>query len=138
MAHEQPQRSRPTRTDLDREPKGAAVSSDSSAPPYTFRRENGHVAAEITPRPLAMGRAFSQPPAAQGTPTNCYRVLVTERVSSDLVESTHGPYLSPPQTEQEARSLIRLLVGSPALEGVGPWRQVVAGGQRIIELCPEP
>ncbi len=113
------------------------MSSDPSASPYTFRRENAHVAADITPPHLAMGRAFSPAPVARTTPRNRYRVLVTERLSSELVESTHGPYLSPPQTEQQARSLIRLLVGSPALEGGGPWRQVVAGGQRIIELCPE-
>jgi hypothetical protein len=113
------------------------MSSDPSASPYTFRREQAHVAAEITPRPPAMGRAFSPAPVAQATPMTRYRVLVTERLSSELVESTQGPYLSPPQTEQQARSLIRLLVGSPALEGAGPWRQVVAGGQRIIELRPE-
>jgi hypothetical protein len=113
------------------------MSSDPSASPYTFSRENAHVAGEITPPPLAMGRVFSPAPVAQATPVNRYRVLVTERLGTEFVESTHEPYLSPPQTEQQARSLIRLLVGSPALEGVGPWRQVVAGGQRIIELRPE-
>jgi hypothetical protein len=116
---------------------GAAMSADPSASPQAFRHENTAVEAEIARRPSAMGRAFSPTPVVATTPMILYRVLVTERLSSELVESTQGPYLSPPQTEQEARSLIRLLVGSPALEGGGPWRQVVAGGQRIIELCRE-
>jgi hypothetical protein len=63
-----------------------------------------------------------------------YRVIVTEHRTRGLVDSD-GTYISPPQSEQEARSLIALLAGvTAALAGGGPWRQPVAGGQRIIEL----
>ena len=52
-----------------------------------------------------------------------------------LVDSGGTTYVSPPQTEEQARSLIALLAGATAaVGGGGPWRQPVAGGQRIIEL----
>ncbi len=64
-----------------------------------------------------------------------YRVIVTEHRTRGLVDSDGTRYVSPAQTEQQARSLIALLAGSTAgLDGAGPWRQPVAGGQRIIEL----
>ena len=64
-----------------------------------------------------------------------YRVIVTEHRTRGLVDSDGTTYISPPQSEQEARSLIALLAGATAaLAGGGPWRQPVAGGQRIIEL----
>ena len=64
-----------------------------------------------------------------------YRVIVTEHRTRGLVDSDGTSYVNPPQTEQQARSLIVLLAGATAgLDGGGPWRQPIAGGQRIIEL----
>ena len=68
-----------------------------------------------------------------------YRVIVTEHRTRGLVESDGTTYTSPPQTEEQARSLIALLAGgTTGLRGGGPWRQPVAGGQRIIELEGKP
>jgi len=64
-----------------------------------------------------------------------YRVIVTEHRTRALVDSDGTTYISPPQTEEQARSLIALLAGvTAAAGGAGPWRQPVAGGQRVIEL----
>jgi hypothetical protein len=64
-----------------------------------------------------------------------YRVIVTEHRTRGLVDSDGTTYTSPPQTEQQARSLIALLAGATSgLGGLGPWRQPVASGQRLIEL----
>jgi hypothetical protein len=64
-----------------------------------------------------------------------YRVIVTEHSTRSLVDSDGTTYISPPQSEQEARSLIAMLASvTAAPAGGGPWRQPVAGGQRIIEL----
>ena len=46
-------------------------------------------------------------------------------------------YESPPQSEQQARSLVAVLVGAEIGDHCGPWRQAIAGGQRIIELRAE-
>ena len=43
-------------------------------------------------------------------------------------------YTSPSQSEQQARSLIGVLLGAAELQGTGPWTQPVAGGRRVIEL----
>ena len=62
-----------------------------------------------------------------------HRVIVTEHRSRGLVDSDGTTYVSPPQTEEQARSLIAVLASAAAAAGgVGPWRQPVAGGQRII------
>jgi hypothetical protein len=64
-----------------------------------------------------------------------YRVIVTEHRTRGLVDSDGTTYVSPPQSEQQARSLIALLAGTTAgVDRGGPWRQPVAGGQRTIEL----
>ena len=64
-----------------------------------------------------------------------YRVIVVEHRTRGLVDSDGTTYISPAQTEQQERSLIALLAGATAAAGGGgPWRQPVAGGQRIIEL----
>ncbi len=62
-----------------------------------------------------------------------WRVIVIERRTRGLVDSDGISYVSPPQTEEQARSLIALLAGT-GVKGSGPWRQPVAGGQRLIEL----
>ena len=74
-----------------------------------------------------------QTPATTGT----YRVLVTDHITRGLVNSDGRHYESPPQTEQQARSLVAVLVGVDRDDHCGPWRQAIAGGQRIIELRAE-
>jgi hypothetical protein len=64
-----------------------------------------------------------------------WQVIVTEQRTRGLVECDPVSYVSPPQTAQQARSLITLLAGAGTDHcGDGPWRRPVAGGQRIIEL----
>ena len=69
--------------------------------------------------------------------TVTYRVLVTDHITRGLVNGDERHYESPPQTEQQARSLLAVLVGAELLDHRGPWRQAIAGGQRIIELRAE-
>jgi hypothetical protein len=63
-----------------------------------------------------------------------YRVLVTDQTTPGLVNHPPRRYESPPQSEQQARSLIGLLVGDDHGDHRGLWRHAIAGGQRIIEL----
>jgi hypothetical protein len=50
-----------------------------------------------------------------------YRVIVTEHRTRGLVDSDGTTYISPPQTEEQARSLIALLAGvTAAAGGAGP------------------
>ena len=74
-----------------------------------------------------------QPPATSSS----YRVLVTDQITPGLANGDGCHYESPPQTEQQARSLLAVLVGAELRDHCGPWRQAIAGGQRIIELRPE-
>ena len=69
-------------------------------------------------------------------PTNgrTYRVLVTDQLTPGLAASDSRRYESPPQTEQQARALLCILVGTATSDHAGPWRQAIAGGQRIVEL----
>jgi hypothetical protein len=67
-------------------------------------------------------------------PTSSYRVLVTDHITHGLAGGDGRHYESPPQTEQQARSLVAVLVGADLRDRSGPWRQAIAGGQRIIEL----
>jgi hypothetical protein len=78
-------------------------------------------------------------PSHQTQPsTRSYRVLVTDHITPGLVNGDGRHYESPPQTEQQARSLLAVLVGAEHGDHCGPWRQAIAGGQRIIELRAEP
>ena len=70
------------------------------------------------------------------TPSS-YRVLVTDHITPGLVNGDERHYESPPQTEQQARSLLAVLVGAELRDHRGPWRHAIAGGQRIIELRAE-
>ena len=67
------------------------------------------------------------------THSRTYRVLVTDQVTPGLAGGQSRHYESPPQTEQQARELLSILVGA-GTHDPGPWRQAIAGGQRIIEL----
>jgi hypothetical protein len=70
-------------------------------------------------------------------PASSYRVLVTDQTTHGLVNGDGRRYESPPQTEQQARSLIVMLVGTDHGDRCGPWRQAIPGGQRTIELRAE-
>ena len=72
------------------------------------------------------------------TPASSYRVLVTDQITHGLVNGDRRHYESPPQSEQQARSLVAVLVGADHGDHPGPWRRAIAGGQHIIELRPEP
>jgi hypothetical protein len=64
-----------------------------------------------------------------------YRVEVTDYLVPALVGSAGFHYESPAQGEQQARALIRLLLGaSRTPAGAGPWRQPVPGGCRRVAL----
>lgn len=60
------------------------------------------------------------------------RVIVVEHRTRGLVDSDGTTDVSPPQTEQGARALLARATAGAG--GCGPWRQPVAGGQRIIQL----
>ena len=68
------------------------------------------------------------------THSHTYRVLVTDQLTPGLADGHSRHYESPPQTEQQARELLSILVGAGTHDHPGPWRQAIAGGQRIIEL----
>lgn len=74
----------------------------------------------------------------QPTHRRTYQVLVTDELAPTLagVDSRH--YESPPHTEQEARALLGLLVGTGADDAAGPWSRAIAGGRRIVELRARP
>jgi hypothetical protein len=64
-----------------------------------------------------------------------FRVQITDQITEALVAGAEPrSYLSPPQSEEEAQSLIDLPLGPGAVHGPGPWTQAVAGGRRLIEL----
>ena len=68
-----------------------------------------------------------------------YVVTVTDRLAPALVGQAGCHYESPPQDEQQARTLIRVLLGTPrAPAGAGPWQHPLAGGRRYVTLSPHP
>jgi hypothetical protein len=80
----------------------------------------------------------SHQPHPTTTTSSSYRVLVADHVTPGLASGDGRRYESPPQSEQQARSLLAVLVGDQLSDHHGPWRQAIAGGQRIIELRAEP
>jgi hypothetical protein len=75
--------------------------------------------------------------STQPNPTqlSTYRVLVTDQLAPALTAAEDRHYESPPQSEQQARALLAILLGaSRSRDHCGPWRQAIAGGQRIVEL----
>jgi hypothetical protein len=64
-----------------------------------------------------------------------YVVAVTDHLLPALVGQAGCHYESPPQDEQQARMLIRVLLGSSHIPtGAGPWQRPLAGGRRDITL----
>jgi hypothetical protein len=64
-----------------------------------------------------------------------YHVVVDDRVSGPLNNRPTRSYRSPPQRLEDARCLAALLLDRGAeLDGDGPWRRPLAGGQRRVAL----
>ena len=64
-----------------------------------------------------------------------YHVVVDDRVSGPLTGRPTRSYRSPPQPLDEARCLAAILLDrGDELEGDGPWRRPLAGGQRHVEI----
>ena len=103
-------------------------------------RAHGHPCGPDDPRMAAARRAAAPPSttaagAVAAIKTSGYQVIVTEHRTRGLVDSDGTADVSPPLSEQQARSRIALLANATAgADGGGPLRQPVAGGRRIIEL----
>lgn len=66
-----------------------------------------------------------------------WRVIVTESRCPALASSEGDRrYVSPPQSERQARALIALLADQDVSAHSGPWQRAVAGGRRVIWLEP--
>lgn len=64
-----------------------------------------------------------------------YHVVVDDRVSGPLTGRPTRSYRSPPQGLQDARCLAAILLDrGDELEGDGPWRRPLAGGQRHVAI----
>jgi hypothetical protein len=64
-----------------------------------------------------------------------YIVCATDVLAAALAGRCGCHYESPPQTESEARTLIRMLLSATDLpEGAGPWLRPLAGGCRRVSL----
>jgi hypothetical protein len=68
-----------------------------------------------------------------------YLVVVEDRVAGQLTGRIERTYRSPAQGLDDARCLAALLLDRGGeLEGDGPWRRPLAGGQRYVEIVPAP
>jgi hypothetical protein len=68
-----------------------------------------------------------------------YVVLVDDRVNGPLTGRPDRTYRSPAQPLEDARCLAALLLDRGGeLEGEGPWRRPLAGGQRRVTIVPAP
>jgi hypothetical protein len=68
-----------------------------------------------------------------------YRVVVDDRVSGQLTGRLQRSYRSPAQPLDDARCLAALLLDRGGeLDGAGPWRRPLAGGQRYVAIVPAP
>jgi hypothetical protein len=68
-----------------------------------------------------------------------YLVLVHDRVNGPLTGRPARTYRSPPQSLDDARCLAALLLDrGDELEGEGPWRRPLAGGQRHVAIVLAP
>jgi hypothetical protein len=66
-----------------------------------------------------------------------YLVVVDDRVSGPLTGRPTRTYRSPAQTLEDARCLAALLLDrGDELDGDGPWRRPLAGGQRHVAIVP--
>ncbi len=68
-----------------------------------------------------------------------YHVVVDDRVSGPLTGRPTRSYRSPPQPLEDARCLAAILLDrGDELDGDGPWRRPLAGGQRHVEIVIAP
>ena len=68
-----------------------------------------------------------------------YLVLVDDRVNGPLTNRPARTYRSPAQPLEDARCLAALLLDRGGeLEGDGPWRRPLAGGQRHVSIVLAP
>ncbi len=68
-----------------------------------------------------------------------YVVVVEDRVSGPLTPRPARRYRSPPQPLDEARCLAALLLDrGDDLDGDGPWRRPLPGGQRHVTIVAAP
>lgn len=64
-----------------------------------------------------------------------YVVTVTDHLLPALVGQAGCHYQSPPQDEQAARTLIRVLLGTARIPtNAGPWEYPLPGGRRYVTL----
>lgn len=68
-----------------------------------------------------------------------YLVVVDDRVNGPLTGRAARHYRSPPQSLDDARCLAALLLDrGDELDGDGPWRRPLAGGQRHVAIVLAP
>lgn len=68
-----------------------------------------------------------------------YVVAVEDRVSGPLTGRAARRYRSPPQPLHDARCLAALLLDrGDELDGDGPWRRPLPGGQRHVAIVLAP
>lgn len=68
-----------------------------------------------------------------------YLVVVDDRVNGPLTGRPARTYRSPPQPLEDARCLAALLLDRGGeLDGDGPWRRPLAGGQRHVAIVLAP
>jgi hypothetical protein len=65
-------------------------------------------------------------------------VRVEDTIEPALTEQTGGRYQSPPQTQEQAMALVRLVLGrAPDADGSLRWTAAIAGGRRVVTLTVE-
>jgi hypothetical protein len=65
-------------------------------------------------------------------------VRVEDTIEPALTEQTGARYQSPPQTQEQAMALVRLVLGRvPDADGSLRWTAVIAGGRRVVTLTEE-
>jgi hypothetical protein len=65
-------------------------------------------------------------------------VRVEDTIEPALTEQASGQYQSPPQTHEQAMSLVRLVLGRmPDADGSLRWTAAIAGGRRVVTLIEE-
>jgi hypothetical protein len=76
--------------------------------------------------------------AASHSPNGLVVVRVRDHINPALAGHDGCQYNSPPQSADQARSLVALLLGctTDALDGQDSWTQPIAGGRRTVTVTP--
>jgi hypothetical protein len=65
-------------------------------------------------------------------------VRVEDTIELALTEQTGARYQSPPQSQEQAMALVRLVLGRvPDADGSLRWTAAIAGGRRVVTLSDE-